>query len=35
MDNYTLNPFMTQPIYDPIRPFATPSDERWKLSDGN
>ena len=25
MDNYTPNPFMTQPIYDPTRPFATPA----------
>ena len=25
MDNYTPNPFITQPIYDPTRPFATPS----------
>ena len=25
MDNYTPNSFMTQPIYDPTRPFATPS----------
>ena len=25
MDNYTPNPFKTQPIYDPTRPFATPS----------
>ena len=25
MDNYTPNPFMTQPVYDPTRPFATPS----------
>ena len=24
MDNYTPNPFKTQPIYDPTRPFATP-----------
>ena len=24
MDNYTPNPFITQPIYDPTRPFATP-----------
>ena len=24
MGNYTPNPFMTQPIYDPTRPFATP-----------
>ena len=25
MGNYTPNPSMTQPIYDPTRPFATPS----------
>ena len=25
MDNYTPNPFITQPIYDPTRPFATPN----------
>ena len=25
MGNYTPNPFMIQPIYDSIRPFATPS----------
>ena len=25
MDNYTPSPFITQPIYDPTRPFATPS----------
>ena len=25
MDNYTPNPFITQPIYDPTRPFATPT----------
>ena len=25
MGNYTPNPFMTQPIYDPTRPFATPN----------
>ena len=24
MGNYTPNPFMTQSIYDPSRPFATP-----------
>ena len=30
MDNYTPNPFITQPIYDPTRPFATPT-----LCDGN
>ena len=24
MGNYTPNPLMTQPIYDPTRPFATP-----------
>ena len=24
MDNYTPNPFIIQPIYDPTRPFATP-----------
>ena len=23
MGNYTPNPFITQPIYDPTRPFAT------------
>ena len=23
MDNYTPNPFIIQPIYDPTRPFAT------------
>ena len=27
MDNYTPNPFITQPIYDPTRPFATPRTE--------
>ena len=25
MGNYTLNPSMTQPIYDPTRPFTTPN----------
>ena len=25
MSNYTPNPSMTQPIYDPTRPFATPN----------
>ena len=25
MGNYTPNPSMTQPIYDPTRPFATPT----------
>ena len=25
MGNYIPNPFITQTIYDPIRPFATPS----------
>ena len=25
MGNYTPNPFMTQPIYDPTRPFAHPN----------
>ena len=25
MGNYTPNLFMIQPIYDPTRPFATPS----------
>ena len=25
MGNYTPNPSMTQPIYDPTRPFATPN----------
>ena len=25
MGNYTPNPFITQPIYDPTRPFATPN----------
>ena len=30
MGNYTPNPFMTQPIYDPTRPFATPTHDRAK-----
>ena len=25
MGNYTPNPSMTQPIYDPTRPIATPN----------
>ena len=29
MDNYTPNPFITQPIYDPTRPFATPRHGLW------
>ena len=31
MDNYTPNPFITQPIYDPTRPFATPRYEESGL----
>ena len=31
MDNYTPNPFITQPIYDPTRPFATPTCELYAL----
>ena len=27
MDNYTPNPFITQPIYDPTRPIATPTQD--------
>ena len=30
MDNYTPNPFITQPIYDPTRPFATPNEQLQK-----
>ena len=29
MDNYTPNPSMIQPIYDPTRPFATPNIAEW------
>ena len=32
MDNYTPNPFMTQPIYDPTRLFATPNPEGYILT---
>ena len=33
MSNYTPNSFMTQPIYDQTRPFATPTHNRscWFL----
>ena len=33
MGNYTPNPSMTQPIYDPTRPFATPTHTlaRWSM----
>ena len=31
MGNYTPNPFMTQPIYDPTRPFATPTHNPTQL----
>ena len=31
MDNYTPNPFITQSIYDPTRPFATPSYDTLEL----
>ena len=39
MDNYTPKLFMTQPIYNPTRPFATPSCEYvarfvWVMSSG-
>ena len=27
MGNYTPNPFMTQPIYDPTRPISHPNKE--------
>ena len=29
MGNYTPNLFMTQPIYDSTRPFATPSNKEY------
>ena len=32
MGNYTPNPSMTQPIYDPTRPFATPSHHQTMIS---
>ena len=32
MDNYTLNLFMSQPIYDPTRPFATPIKDPLKFA---
>ena len=41
MDNYTPNPFITQPIYDPTRPFATPTsktpchDLAWDVGTGS
>ena len=32
MDNYTLNLFMSQPIYDPTRLFATPIKDPLKFA---
>ena len=35
MGNYTLNPSMTQPIYDPTRPFATPTHSQLQREFGD
>ena len=32
MDNYIPNLFITQPIYDPTRPFATPITDPLKFA---